>query len=150
VDEVFAMLLSPWMLTSVVRDWEYFWESKTTTRIQITIIFLMFLALFLIISYLEATIMKSNIFQLSLKYVPFSKTNPIAMLFNTNSLMYIEENASSVLSMRLFLHFVEALASNRYLKSYNARITVFTKIVRTINASKYLKKKGINANLLGK
>ena len=144
------MLLSPWMLTSVVRDWEYFWESKTTTRIQITIIFLMFLALFLIISYLEATIMKSNIFQLSLKYVPFSKTNPIAMLFNTNSLMYIEENASSVLSMRLFLHFVEALASNRYLKSYNARITVFTKIVRTINASKYLKKKGINANLLGK
>jgi len=110
----------------------------------------MFLALFLIISYLEATIMKSNIFQLSLKYVPFSKTNPIAMLFNTNSLMYIEENASSVLSMRLFLHFVEALASNRYLKSYNARITVFTKIVRTINASKYLKKKGINANLLGK
>jgi len=101
-----------------------------------------FRSFFVIISYLEATIMKSNIFQLSLRYVPFSKANPIAMLFNTNSLMYIEENASSVLSMRLFLHFVETLEPNRYLKSYNARITVLTKIVRTINASKYLKKKG--------
>lgn len=94
-------------------------------------------------SYLEATIMKSKMFQLSLRYVPFSKTNPIAIVFNINSHMYIEENAISVLSMRLFLHFVETLEPNRYLKSYIASITVFTKIVKTISASNNLKKNKI-------